>query len=209
MEALMSNTVLLTHAAYLLLAAGLVLTALAIFSPGTGFLELAAFFSLALAGVGVVLLPVNWWALVVVAAGGVLFVFSLRRSDTWAFLAAAIAALSVGSAYLFQGDRWWLPAVHPMLALSVSLLSAGFFWIATRKYLEVSETRPSHDLEALVGALGEAKSDIHEDGSVQVAGELWSAQSERLIREGATVRVTAREGFSLVVEALSQEENGG
>jgi membrane-bound ClpP family serine protease len=41
---------------------------------------------------------------------------------------------------------------------------------------------------------------VHEDGSVQVAGELWSARSEDPIPAGAQVRVLRREGFVLVVE---------
>ena len=63
--------------------------------------------------------------------------------------------------------------------------------------------RPSHDLEALIGQVGEAKSKIHENGSVQVAGELWSARSEHTISVGSSVRVIKRDGFVLLVEKVS------
>ena len=54
--------------------------------------------------------------------------------------------------------------------------------------------------------MGEAKTSIADEGSVQVAGELWSAKSEQAIPEGTHVRVTGREGFSLVVEKIDDEE---
>jgi membrane-bound ClpP family serine protease len=66
--------------------------------------------------------------------------------------------------------------------------------------------RPAHDLEALVGAVGEAKTSIHDEGSVQVAGELWSAKSQQSIPEGTHIRVTGRDGFRLVVEKIDDED---
>jgi membrane-bound serine protease (ClpP class) len=188
--------------AYVLLASGLVLAVLALLSPGTGLLEVGALFLLFLAGWGVYNRPFNWWALIFIAAGVVLFVISVKKAKQWAFLVVSILALVIGSAFLFRGEQWWAPAVNPFLAALVSILSAGFFWIAARKTLEATGAQPTHNLTALVGAIGEAKTDIHEEGSVQVAGELWSAHSQKPIPNGAQVRVVQREGFILEVEAV-------
>jgi membrane-bound serine protease (ClpP class) len=57
-----------------------------------------------------------------------------------------------------------------------------------------------HDLEGLVGQVGEARTKIEEEGSVLVAGELWSAKSEKPITAGSTIRVLRRDGFVLIVE---------
>jgi membrane-bound serine protease (ClpP class) len=54
----------------------------------------------------------------------------------------------------------------------------------------------------LIGSIGEAKTEINDEGSVQVGGELWSARSDQAIPLGARVRVIAREGFILKVEPL-------
>jgi membrane-bound serine protease (ClpP class) len=62
---------------------------------------------------------------------------------------------------------------------------------------------PTHDLGLLVGLLGEARSNVREEGSVYVSGELWSARSDNLIPIGSTIRVVRREGFILVVEKAS------
>jgi len=58
----------------------------------------------------------------------------------------------------------------------------------------------------MVGQVGEAKTRIHSEGSVQVSGELWSARSEKPIPTGSAVRVLAREGFILLVEKVKSDE---
>ena len=192
------------NVAYLLLTAGLFFTILAMLSPGTGILEILGLIMLILAGYSIYFLPINWWALLVLLVGFVLFFLAIRRPKNIAYLAASIAALVIGSAFLFRSDDWWLPAVNPFLALAVSLFLGGFFWVATRKILEAESARPTHDLEALIGEEGVAKSEIHDEGSVQVSGELWTASSKEPISEGTQIRVVARDGFVLVVEAVGQ-----
>ncbi|MBN1146347.1 MAG: hypothetical protein JXA78_03755 [Anaerolineales bacterium] len=190
--------------AYLLLAGGLVLAFLAILNPGTGFLEIVAVFALLLSGWSIYNLAdqINWWAVLVILAGALLFIVAVYRFNRLLLLAAAIAAVVIGSAFMFRGPQWWQPAVNPVLAASVGVLSGGFFWVAARKAIEANCTRPTHDLDALVGVAGEAKTEVHLDGSVQVAGELWSAISKEPIAEGVRVRVVGREGFVLHVEAI-------
>ena len=68
--------------------------------------------------------------------------------------------------------------------------------------LEAEHVTPVHSLENLIGEIGEARSDIHTEGSIHVSGELWAARSNKIIREGARVRVLGREGFILLVEEI-------
>jgi membrane-bound serine protease (ClpP class) len=114
-------------------------------------------------------------------------------------LVISILALVVGSAFLFR-SQGWQPAVHPVLAGAVSVITVVFFWVAARKAMEAEQMRPTHDLDALIGAVGEAKTDIYTDGTVQVAGELWSAFSESPIHAESSVRIVKREGLMLKVE---------
>jgi len=185
--------------AYLFLLAGVLLGLMAIVTPGTGMFEVGAFFCLALAGYAVYNLSFTLWALIVLVLSIIPFIFAIRKPKREWFLALSILGLVVGSVYLFP-TKGLQPAVSPLLAILSSALFAGFLWIAIRKTLQASHARPSHDLSALVGQLGEAKTRIHSDGSVQVAGELWSARSEKSIPSGSTIKVVAREGFVLVVE---------
>lgn len=191
--------------AYLLLVAGFVLAVLAVLSPGTGLLEIGTLFALLLAGYAVYNIPINIWALLILLLGVIPFLLAVRKSGKLVFLVISILALVIGSAFLFRGETWWLPAVNPILAIITSTLTAVFFWIAARKTLEAEEARPTHDLSILIGATGEAKTDIDDTGSVQVSGELWTARSQKPILAGSPVRVISREGFILEVEAQEQE----
>jgi membrane-bound serine protease (ClpP class) len=201
----MNEVFLNPNFAYLILVTGLMLAAMAVFTPGTGLAEVGAFFLLILAAWEVYNLPINIWALALLLLAVVFFVLAFRKTRPYLFLSLSIVAVVVGSAFMFRGETWSQPAVNPILALIVSLLSGGFLWIGTNKTLEAIRRIPSHSLEALLGASGEAKSQIGEDGSVQVAGELWSARSENPIPEGTQIRVVGREGFILQVEPKSTD----
>ena len=190
------------NVAYLFLLSGVMLAMMAIVSPGTGMFEVGAFFCIAVAGYAVYNLTFNWWALVILVLSVVPFIFAIQRTKREVPLGLAILGLIVGSVFLFSTEKGG-PAVHPVLAVVAYALFAGFVWIAVTKAMQVMYTRPTHDLDALMGQVGEAKTPISEEGSVQVAGELWSARSEQPITVGSPIRVLRREGFVLLVEKIS------
>lgn len=187
--------------AYLILVGAALLTMMAVINPGTGLLEIIALFLWLISGYIIFNLPVNFWALALMFVGVVFFLLSLRKFQNLVFLGLSIAAVIAGSIFLFD-QPGWQPAVNPILAVVVSVFVAGFVWIVAQKSLEADRMRPVHDLEALIGAVGEAETAISDEGSVQVAGELWSARSDQPISEGAQVRVVGREGFFLIVEQV-------
>ena len=184
--------------AYLFLLGGALMAMLALATPGTGFFEIGAFFCIALAGYAVYKLSFNWWALILLALSVVPFIYAIQRPKRELFLGLSILLLVVGSVFMFPQNGGL--AVNPLVAVLASGLVAGFLWIAVRKSLEAASMRPSHDLAGLVGQIGEARTKVEEDGSVQVAGELWSARSEKPIAAGSPIRVVRRDGFVLIVE---------
>jgi membrane-bound serine protease (ClpP class) len=175
---------------------------MAVLNPGTGLLEIFALFLWLISGYIIFNMPINFWALGLMLLGVVLFLLSLRKFKNLVYLGLSIAAVIVGSIFIFD-QPGWQPAVNPVLAVIVSVFVAGFVWIVAQKALEADRMRPAHDLEALIGAIGEAETAIGDEGSVQVAGELWSAKSDQAIPEGSKVRVVGREGFFLKVEQVS------
>ena len=189
--------------AYILLVLGSVLLLMAIVTPGTHLLEGGALLMLALAGYAIYHLGFNLWALIVLVLSLVPFVYAIQKPKRELILAISLLGIIIGSVYLFPSSGW-LPAVNPVLAVVVSALSAGFLWLIVRKGIQAHHARPLQDLSALIGKTGEAKTQVHESGSVQVAGELWSARSEKLIPAGSRVRVLSREGFVLIVEQDNQ-----
>ncbi|HUE98415.1 MAG TPA: NfeD family protein [Anaerolineales bacterium] len=185
--------------AYLFLLGGVLLAMLALATPGTGLFEIGAFFCIALAGYAIYNLSFNWWALVLLALSIIPFVYALQKPKRELYLGASILLLVVGSVFIFPRTEEQA-VVNPLVALIASGLVAGFLWIAVRKVIDAAQVRPSHDLGGLVGQIGEAKTRINEEGSVQVNGELWSARSEESIPAGSMIRVVRRDGFVLIVE---------
>jgi membrane-bound serine protease (ClpP class) len=194
-------TPLFPNLVYLVLVGGLWLAALALVAPGTGILELTAALTLGLAGLGVVSLTLSPWALLVLAAGAVLFGLSLWRRQEAIWLALAALALTLGSAFLFVSSSGG-PAVHPLVAALTSVLTLGYFWWAIRKALASARAKPAHDPSAVRGQVGEVRSALDPIGSVYVGGELWSARAEKPVAEGNLVRVIDLDGLMLTVEPM-------
>jgi membrane-bound serine protease (ClpP class) len=193
--------------AYLFLVSFFFLAGIAILSPGTGLLEVGALVTLVAAGWGVYTLPINIWALVVLILGVFPFMIAVRRSQKTLYLIISVASLVIGSSFLFKSGVWWKPAVHPVLALVVSVIVGGFFWIIAMRTIEAELAPPSHNLGRLIGVRGEARSylDQEVEGSVQVLGELWSARATEPIQEGEPILVVDRMGLVLEVSPIKED----
>jgi membrane-bound serine protease (ClpP class) len=188
------------NVAYILLVGGLLLAVLVMFSPGTGVLEIGALAMLVLAGFSIANFTINFWALIVLVLGIFPFILAVRRSRQYIFLAIALAALVVGTVFLISPSET-SPGINPVLAILVSALVVGFLWFVARRSLDAL-TLPVKSIARLVGAKGEAHTDIFAEGSAYVDGEEWSARSQVFIPAGREVRVTGREGLTLLVEPL-------
>lgn len=190
------------NVSYVLLILGFLIAILALFAPGTGFLEITAVFMLLLAGYGIVNMPVNAWAFVIIIVSLVPFGLAFRqpRKLRIIFLVGSMLLFSIGSTLVFPWTGWQ-PAVSPVLVLLLAVLSIGFVYLIGVKSVEAISARPTFDLDRLVGMTGQASSDIRGEGTVYVNGEEWSARSRGFIPAGSSVRVLKREGLVLEVEA--------
>ncbi len=193
------------NVAYMILVVGFVLGVLALFTPGTGFLEAGVLFAILLAGYAIIRQPINLWALILLAVGVIPFLIAMRKYKQWYYLLPAIGSIVVGSVFLFRTETG-TPAINPVLASLMSVIAVVLLWIIGRKGIEALNLQPAQDLSAIIGKMGIARSDIRQSGTVYVAGEEWTAHSEKLIREGRPARVIAREGLVLLVEPSETNE---
>lgn len=193
------------NVAYLLLVLTSLVMLAAVLSPGTGFIELSALSLMVLTGWVMYNSTINPIALVLMIAGFVPFWLAVRRSGKRTHLLLAIGLFVIGSSFLFTKPDSWVPAVSPVLGVGVSALVSLFLWWAARRTIEVLNTIPAHDLSVLVGAVGEAHSEIFQEGSVYVHGEEWSAFSRIAIPAKTKVRVLGRSGLILEVEPVLEK----
>ncbi len=193
------------NVAYLLLVLGFVLSALALFTPGTGLLEIGALFAIALAGYAIYHLVINWWALVMLVISVVPFYFAIRKSKQWKWLIPSLVLLSAGSIFLFQKSPTQ-QTIQPVFAIFTSFAVTGLLWLIGRRSFDALKMKPSQDLKRLIGQIGEAQTDIKNSGTVYVGGEQWSARSEKLIHSGSQVKVVDREGLVLLVISAKEDD---
>ena len=200
------NLILDPNVGYVLLVGGVTLSLLALFIPGSGLLEMSAFLALLVAGYIIVNLPVNVWAIALLAISTVPLTLAVRwRRGGWILLVSSAAMAIVGSIFAFRNAAGG-PAVNPFVAIVVSLGTGGLLWFIARKGIDASKLRPSHDLDKVVGMIGTAQNDLRTEGSVYVGGENWSARSREYIPAGSTVRVLRRAGLVLDVEKVLTEK---
>jgi len=190
------------NVAFLLLVIGLIIAILALFAPGTGVLEVGALFMLFLAGYGIVNQSVNPWALAVLILGVFPFLLALRKSRQYIFLILSILALVIGSVFLVRSSAGG-PAVNPILAILVSVIATVFLWVVGRRGIEAIGRPLTHNLDRLIGMVGQAHTNLNPNGSVYVGSEEWSAHSDTFVPSGSRVRVIKRDGLILTVEPLS------
>jgi len=185
---------------YLCLVLGLWTAAMALVTPGTGAIEALALLLLATAGAGMLIWPVNPWAFLPLALGAVALVvsfFQRRRAGIWLVVSAVL--ISLGSITLYE-DVDGGAAVQPLLAIVMTTLTVGFFGLGVRRGLEVQRAKPTVDAATVIGMIGEARTPVHQGGTVYVGGEMWSARSEQSIPAGGRVRVRALDGLVIEVE---------
>ncbi|MBN1266771.1 MAG: hypothetical protein JXA25_14840 [Anaerolineales bacterium] len=193
---------LMPNILYLLLVVGLWLVSIALISPGTGIYEILAGIFLLAAGAGLVIIPVNWWAVGLLLAGLICFGFALVRRQESLWLAAAGVFISTGSVFLFRLEGQ-VVAVYPVLAVLASASTVWFYWFALRHVLNSQLSESVLDPDRLLHQIAEARSDLDPVGTIYIQGELWTAQAaaER-IAAGEKVEITGRSGLVLLVRAV-------
>jgi membrane-bound serine protease (ClpP class) len=186
-------------AVYVLLMLGLWGIAFELTQPGFGVAGIAGAVSLALAGYGLTVIPVQWSGVGLIVAGTALQgldvairrVAALTVIGTLAFLAGSLLA-------------WW--GVAP--AVDLSLWVVALFTIAGAVFFGFGMTVALRSRErvrtaqvGLVGLIGEVRTDLDPEGGVYVKGSLWRARSmDGPIPKGARVRIKGVDGLILRVE---------
>jgi membrane-bound serine protease (ClpP class) len=193
--------------AFMLLLVGIFGLIFEIYNPGIGLAGILGAVALILSFYALSVLPTNWTGvlLIVVAVG--LLVIDLHTGGLGALTVGGFAALVVGGLVLFSGAP---PALRLSLwAVTAAVgLTALFFISVMTAALRVRLRRPITGEEAMVGILGEAKTDIAPEGTVFSKGTLWRARTmETGIAAGSQVKVMATEGLVLLVEPLHEGED--
>ena len=182
---------------FLLLALGAQAILIELSSPGGWVAGTIGVVALALAFYGLGVLPVNWFGIVFILVAFVLFILDIQAPTHGALTVAATASLITGALVLFNspGSPEFFRVSVP-LVVTTSVVLAGLFVVVLTFALRAQLQPVAIGVESLIGQEGEARS----PNSVQVAGELWSAESpDGALEPGQKVTVEAVKGLRVVV----------
>jgi membrane-bound serine protease (ClpP class) len=193
------------NVAYILLLVGIYGLIYEFANPGTVLPGTVGAVSLVLALYAFQLLPVNYAGVALMGLGLALMVAEAFIPSFGALGIGGIVAFVIGSLILVDTEVPGLGLSIPLIltfALTSALLLTVVIGMAIR-----SRRRPVvSGSEQLMGAVGTALGGFPDQGSVHLRGETWSARSTVPIAQGQAVRVTGRDGLTLVVSPLPHSE---
>jgi membrane-bound serine protease (ClpP class) len=169
------------------------------FHPGIGFGLAAGGICLVLAFLGLQILPVNVVGVVLVLFGVVLMVLDAFTPTNGILTTGGVVSLLVGSFTLFNIHNRAIGLSWSTILITVGTMTALFVFIISKGLL-VQRRQPVTGKSGMIGAIGNARSDLDPDGKVFIKGEYWEARSlEGWIHAGDPVVVERLEGRTLLV----------
>ncbi|MCA1646703.1 MAG: nodulation protein NfeD [Chloroflexi bacterium] len=201
--------------AYLLLIVGLFAVLIELFHPGALFPGVTGVVCLVLAFVGFATLPLNWGGVVLILAAAALFVLDVKATAHGALSVAGLVCLLLGSLLLYSppGPRSpTLPdaSVAPPVLVGAVAVGVLFSLLVVRVALGMAGRGPITGAQRLIGATGLAHTRLDPDGTVDVAGQVWSAHLRAgWIDAGQRIRVVGRTGLVLEIDPEPSEALAG
>ena len=147
------------------------------FHPGALIPGVTGGACLLLALIGMFMLPVSWLSLLLVAVGLSLFALDVQLTAHGALTAVGLAAFAAGSLTLFglPGGKTTIAVPLPLVLL-VMLIGATVCTLMVRAAVQMRHVPSINGPQRLLGHTGTVTSAFAPTGTVQVDGELWSAQ---------------------------------
>ena len=189
--------------AYILLMIGLAGLYFELSHPGSIFPGVIGGIAIILAFFALQTLPVNYAGILLILLAIVFFILEMKVTSYGMLSVAGIVSLLLGSLMLFETSSPGMQLSWHVLMPTLIVVSGFFVGVAALAF-RAQVSQPRTGARGLVGEIGVVKQDLAPEGKVFVHGELWKAQSNQSIEEGAKVRITKVRGLILEVQP---EEN--
>ncbi len=184
--------------AYILFMAGLAGLYFEFSNPGAIFPGVIGGISIILAMYSMQSLSANYAGVLMILLAVVLFILELKITSFGLLALGGAVALTLGSLMLFDSSASYMRVSLSVIVPTVVLVSSVFV-LAIYLVVKAQRSRPTTGNEGLLNLIGEAHTDIGEQGRVFVHGEYWNACSDSPIPRGARIRVERVDGMLLTV----------
>lgn len=185
-----------------------------LYSPGWGVGGTVGVISLVLAFFAMSVLPINYAGLALILLALGMFVAEAFVVSYGALAGAGIMCLVVGGTMLVDSPAGFMQ-VSLKLLVPIAAATALITVFLVASVVRAHASRIQTGIDSLLGASATVRGEfvreadgITYSGPVFVHGELWIARTKQPVRAGQPVRVTSRDGLTLVVEAEDTADRG-
>lgn len=190
--------------AYLLMSIGTIGIMAELYSPGAILPGIIGAISLILAFYSLQSLPVNYAGALLVILGVVFLLLEISVTSYGLLALGGLAAMTLGGLLLIKSDAPFMQVSLSFLlptVMTIGALVGTVIWTAAKS----GRRRPVTGVEAMIGSIGIAKTDLDPHGQIALHGEIWEATSQTLIRQGEAAEVTSVEGLTVKVAPFHKE----
>ncbi len=185
--------------AFLLMTLGTIGLLAELYNPGAILPGIVGAISLILAFYSLQTLPINYAGVLLLILGVVLFILEIKVMSYGLLSLGGVASMILGALMLVKTDapdfmKVSLSYIIPTVVVFAALFM-GTIWMAVKAQRRRSVT----GVDAMVGTIGVARTNLTPRGKVLLQGELWDAISEEPIRTGEEAEVKAVAGLTLTV----------
>jgi membrane-bound serine protease (ClpP class) len=194
------STIAHPQIAYLLLSLGMLGLVVELWNPGAIAPGVVGGISLLLALFAFQVIPVNVTGILLIVLGVSLLLLEIKVPSFGVLGIGGVISLMVGSVMITSE----VPGVRVSygVIVPVALAFSGILLFLGRLALAAQRLRPVTGMEGLLGHEGRVVAALGPEaaGQIAVRGELWRAVSRTPVSAGATVRIIAVDGLTLIVE---------
>lgn len=190
--------------AYLLMSIGTIGIMAELYSPGAILPGIIGAISLILAFYSLQSLPVNYAGALLVILGVVFLLLEISVTSYGLLALGGLAAMTLGGLLLIKSDAPFMQVSLSFLlptVMTIGALVGTVIWTAAKS----GRRGPVTGVEAMIGSIGIAKTDLNPRGQIALHGEIWEATSQTLIRQGEAAEVMSVEGLTVKVAPFYKE----
>ena len=188
--------------AYLLLIIGINALLFEFYSPGLGAGGIVGVICLLLAAYALQMLPVSFAGLALLVVGFGLLVAEVFTPTYGVLGLGGVVAFLAGSLLLFDTDvEGFRVSIEIIVAFGIGTVALVCF--VGRKAYQHWKRGPVSGVDAVIGETATVVEEFEKSGRVRVAGEIWSAVSDKPLEKDDTVVVKSMDGLTLTVEKVA------
>ncbi|NNM81326.1 MAG: nodulation protein NfeD [Burkholderiales bacterium] len=184
--------------AYALMVIGIYGIGFELANPGFGLPGVTGSICLILAMFAFQFLPVNYAGLALIVLALILFAAEAFFPSYGSLGFGGVISFILGSIFLMNENGG--VRIAWQLILTASLFSGFLIFGIARMALKTRKKLIVTGSEAIEGSMALSVEDFQSSGHVRMNGEIWNAKSLHPVKKGEKLKVTGREGLTVIVE---------